>query len=245
MAKKRRKTGGIFILILLFIIAVTVALTTPVFNITSVTVTGNARLTSEEILSAAGIPVGTNIYRVSMKSAGERIEAMPYILEAEVKRRFPAKVVISVTEREEATAVKCTGGYAVVDKNCRVLRLCAEEEASIPVASGANVESAQLGQDIVMKDERFVGDLKTMLAALEMANLEVEVRRIRLESAVEIILETRPGLEIHLGGMDELSYKLQLCRNILHGGNAGINKDSSGVLRWTSEGQFSYRQSKN
>ncbi len=244
MARKRRKTGGIFILILLFIIAVAVTLTTPVFNITSVTVTGNARLSSEEILAAAGIPIGTNTYRVSMKHAEARMEAMPYILTADAGRRFPAKVVIRITEREEAAAIECPGGYAVVDKQCRVLRLSAEEE-NIPVASGAGVEQATPGTDVMMRDERFTTDLKAIFEALETANLEVELGRIRLNSAVEVILETKKGLEIHLGGMEELPYKLQLCRNILHGGHAGINKDSSGVLRWTNEGQFSYRQSKN
>ncbi len=244
MAGKQRSRGGIFILILLFIIAVAVTFTTPVLNITSVTVTGNTHTATGEILGAAGIPIGTNTYRVSMKKAEERIEALPYIREAEAKRRFPARVRIEITEREEAAAVECPGGYAIVDATGRVLRVSIEEKDGILVTGGEVLEACP-GQKIVTKNERFCEDLITLLGALEKEDVGAELRYIRLSSSVDIILETKNGLEIHLGDMDELSYKLQLCRSILGGGHAGINKDSSGVLRWTSEGQFSYRQSKN
>ncbi len=245
MRRKRRKTiRGILILLLLFAIAVTVVLTIPLFNITSVTVTGNARLTAEEILAAAAVPTGKNIYRVSMKDARERLEAQPYILTAEVERRFPAKVVISVTERTEVATIKCTGGYAVIDKSCRVLRIAAEAE-SLPTVSGSTVKKVQPGENIVMHDDSFTEDVTTLFEALETADLQVSLRRIRLESSLNTVLETQHGLEIHLGGLDELPYKLQMCKNILYGGYDGINRESSGILKWTSEGQFSYRQSEN
>ena len=96
-----------------------------------------------------------------------------------------------------------------------------------------------------MEDARFVSDLRTLFAAIEEADFSAELQRISIESAVEVMIETKGGMEIHLGSMDELCYKLQMCRNILEGGRAGLNKDSGGVLRWTSEGKFSYRQSKN
>ncbi len=245
MARKQRNLGGAFILLVLFIIAVVVTFTTPVFNITTVTVTGNETIAAEEILAAAHIPVGTNTYRVSMKKAGARVEELPYILSAKVGRRFPARVVIAVTERKEAGAVICPGGFAVIDKACRVLRLTPVEEKHIPVIGGATVDTAMPGTEILMKDARFTADLKNLFATIEKENLSLEFARISLESASEVILETRGGMEIHLGSLDELSYKLQMCRNILEGGRAGLNKDSSGVLRWTSEGHFSYRQNKN
>lgn len=244
MARQRRKTGGILLLILLFIIAVTVTLTLPILNISSVTVTGNAQVTAEEIMATGAVPIGTNIYRVSMKKAKEKIEAIPYILTAEVKRKFPARVSIVVAERQEAAAVVCPGGYAIIDKTGRVLRFSPEEE-DICLVSGSRVENATPGQAIDMEDGRFLENLVLLLAEIEKTNLNIQLKSIRIASAVEIMLETKTGLEIHLGGMDELSYKFQLCQNILNGGYAGINKDSSGVLKWTGDGQFSYRQSKN
>lgn len=244
MAKRRRKIGGLFILLLLFIIAVTVALTVPVFNISSVTVTGNARLSEEEILLTAGIPVGTNIYRISMGKAEERLEMMPYVLDARVRRKFPARVHIGIEEREESAAVVCDGGYAVIDKTGRVLRLTNTEE-SLPVISGASVLTASPGKTIEMKEERFVEDFTLLTAELENADLGVNIAAICIENTADVSVETEHGLEIHLGGMEDLTYKLKLCKNIIGGGQGGINRESSGALRWTSQGQFSYRQSKN
>ena len=244
MARRRRKIGGVFILLLLFIIAVTVALTVPVFNITSVTVTGNARLTQEEILAVAGIPVGTNIYRISMRSAEDRLEEMPYVLSARVRRKFPARVHVHVEEREEKAAVICDGGYAITDETARVLRLANDRE-NLPCVTGAGVTAATPGKTIEMKEEGFVSNYTALLSALDTAELGVSFSMLRIENIADVSAETEHGLEIHLGGMDDLDYKLKLCKNILSGGHGGINKESSGVLRWTSQGQFSYRQSKN
>lgn len=244
MARRRRKIGGVFILLLLFIIAVTVALTVPVFNITSVIVTGNARLSEEEVLAVAGIPVGTNIYRVSMGKAEERLTAMPYVLSAEARRKFPARVHIKIEEREEKAAVVCDGGYAVIDSTARVLRLSAEEE-NLPLVSGSGVVSASPGKTIEMKEEGFCDDFTALLSALDAADMGIEISRIAIENTADVSVETEHGLEIHLGGMDDLDYKFKLCKNIICGGHGGINRESGGVLRWTSQGQFSYRQSKN
>lgn len=244
MARRRRKIGGILLLLLLFIIAVTVTLTLPILNISSVTVTGNDRVTKEEIEATGAVPVGTNIYRISLKKAEERIEAIPYVLTAEVKRKFPARIAVTITERQEAAAVVCSDGYAVIDKEGRVLRFSPEKEA-LCVVSGSRVDNATPGQTIAMEDGRFLENLTTLLSEVEKTDLKTDLAQIRISSSVEIMLETTAGMEIHLGGMDELTYKFQLCRNILNGGHAGINKDSGGILRWTGDGQFSYRQSKN
>ncbi len=244
MRERQRIIGGFLILVLLFIVAVTVALTTPVFNITSVTVVGNERISAEEAVLESQIPIGKNIYRVSMKNAEERLRALPYVETVKVKRRFPARVLIRITERQEAVAVECPGGYAVVDKTARVLRVSGEEE-SLPRASGAEVMEAVPGEIIQTRQAHFPEELKTMLSALEAENIEIEIAAISIRSSQNVMLETRGGMEIHLGNMDELSYKLKLCGHILRGGHAGINKDSRGVLQWTDEGKFSYRQNKN
>lgn len=244
MAKKRTKKGGIFILLLLFIVAVIMVFTTPVFKITTVMVNGNEKVSREEVLAAASLPPGKNIYTVSMKEAKARVEALPYVLSAEVKRKFPARVSIQITERAEAAAMQCTGGYAILDKEGRVLRIAADAE-NVCTVSGTTVTNAVPGQTIGLEDGRFLDNLKTLLTETQSAGVQENIKQIRIPSAVDVVLVTRGDMEIQLAGMDELSYKLKLCCNILNGGYEGVNKDSGGVLRWTSEGKFSYRKSKN
>ncbi len=244
MRKKRRNFGGAFILLLLFAIAVTVTLTIPVFNITSVTVMGNAHLRTEEILAAAEIPVGMNIYRISMRKAEERVSALPYAKEVSIRRHFPARVTVEVSERCERGAVECGGGYAIVDDTCRVLRLSLDAD-TLPCVTGSEVESARIGENIEMKEPRFCTDFQTLMRALDTAELGVEWSKFSLDSVADIWIETKPGLEIHLGAIEDVEYKLQLCKNILEGDFPGVTKESSGVLRWTNAGQFSYRQNKN
>ena len=177
MARRRRKISGFLLLLLLFIIAVTVTLTMPILNISSVTVTGNERVTKEEIEATGAFPIGKNIYRISVKKAKEQIEAIPYIKSAEVKRKFPARISVSVTERAEAAAVVCPGGYAVIDKEGRVLRLSPEEEPMC-IVSGDRVETATPGQTITMEDGRFLENLTKLLYELEKTDMKVSIKRI-------------------------------------------------------------------
>ena len=178
-----------------------------------------------------------------MNDVEKRLLAEPYILTATAKRRFPARVAITVTEREEAAAIRCNGGYAIIDKEGQVLRLATDPEGVMTV-SGATVETAQVGTPLTVKEQQFMDNYKTLLQELSKADLQVELQSLWLDS-INMVVETKNGLEIHLGGMDELPYKLQMCRNIMCGGYEGINRESSGVLKWTGEGQFSYRHHEN
>lgn len=242
--RRRRRSGGALLLLVLFAVAVTVTLTLPMFNITSVSVSGTAHTTEEEVLAAAGIPIGTNIYRVSMRKAAERISALPYVKTVEVGRRFPARVVIEVEERAERGAVVCDGGYAVIDDTCRVLRLDIEAD-EVTKVFGGKMEEARPGKTIVMQNARFSADFTALMEALDAAELGMDLATVYLESAADVSVETKHGLRIYLGGMEEIPYKLQLCRSILDDEHAAVTRESSGTLRWTEQGQFSYRQIEN
>lgn len=246
MAKKRKRKnqGGIWILLLLTVILVVVALTTPIFNIRFVTITGYQRLAEEEIRKAANIPPEKNIFLVSTKRIAQQVETLTYVKEAKVKRRIPDKITISVTERVETASIKAGGGYAIIDDTGHVLRLALGEE-DILCFSGCTVNRAEEGKLLELDEEHHLSMYLSVRDNLFAVGLEGKIKTISIDDIGEIKAVTRGGMQIYLGTIDDIAYKAELVGKILGDGYPELNADCGGVLRWTSEGNFSYRQNEN
>jgi len=78
-------------------------LTSPRFAITEVAVSGVSRLTPEEVVAASGIGAGTNLFRLDRAAVLARLEALPLVRHADLVRRFPNRVTLSVEERRPFT----------------------------------------------------------------------------------------------------------------------------------------------
>lgn len=153
----------------------------PRFAIRDIVVTGNARVTSDEILRRGGVAVGQNVFTLSLKATEAKIVQDPYIAEAEVRRRLPDGVSIRVVERQPSALVVVNGaGPYLADAGGRVFKrasLTAGEGAGLPVVTGL--------------DRKLFAAEPDLAAAL--------VRRA-LEVAVAWRAKDRPPLgEVHVG----------------------------------------------
>ena len=70
----------------------------PLFPINEVTISGNTYLSEDEVLSTADIKEGATLFNCSTSDMVERLEADPWIASAKVKRVFPGRLNITVTE---------------------------------------------------------------------------------------------------------------------------------------------------
>ncbi len=73
---------------------------TPRFAITEIAVEGTRRLLRQEVLGAAGIDVGENIFVLDVDEAEKRLIESPWIKHARVTRRLPGSVKVQILERE-------------------------------------------------------------------------------------------------------------------------------------------------
>ena len=71
----------------------------PMFNIESIVVNGNSKISSETIVSLSGLSLDQNIFRFSIGNIKEAIKQNAYIDTVEVYRKFPNKIEIDVKER--------------------------------------------------------------------------------------------------------------------------------------------------
>jgi len=119
----RRRLKRLLLLVAVAVVALAgvIVLRSPVLDVDEVVVTGAARLDPEQLREVAGIDGGRPLLLADLGGAAERLEALPWVAEAEVTRDLPGTVVVSVRERQ-AVAVVAGGGAAVlVDAGGRVL----------------------------------------------------------------------------------------------------------------------------
>jgi cell division protein FtsQ len=118
--------------------AAVAAATDPHFALADVGVQGAHRAKTDDILAAAALPAGRNIWLLNTTASRRRVEAMPWIASATIERAWPNQVAIAVTERIPAARVALAAQqYVLVDADGRVLGDADDNaDQALPVRSG-------------------------------------------------------------------------------------------------------------
>lgn len=137
-----------------------------------------------EIIAALGVDYEESILWLNMTSARERVEQLPWIAEAEVRRLLPGTLAILVREREPFAIWQHDGKITIIDIEGRVISEHTEDvDSALPhlVGPGANIGARAI---LAVIDDRPV--IRTRLRAL----VRVADRRwnIRLENGMDIRL---------------------------------------------------------
>lgn len=124
--RRRRRTGRQalhYLLILAVATAIMAALSLTVFfKIETVEVTGLTKYAAEEVIQASGVQVGQNLFRVSEKKVnGLLTQQFPYIQEVTLKRSYPARLTLEVTQAQPLGAALTAAGYVLIGNNGRIL----------------------------------------------------------------------------------------------------------------------------
>jgi len=181
----------------------------PFFTIHRVIVAGNKLLTAKEITSAADLPLGANIFRVNLREAAARVEAIPAVKEARLSRHFPGQITIQVTEREAIALVSGKDGfYGLDDTGVCIGRLPAA--CALPVVTGVG-EPPGIGKRLETRGFRIA------VAVLEAFDkrLIADLAEVHVTPAETVEAYTVTGVKIYLGRPERLSEKGVLLSRIL------------------------------
>jgi len=176
-------------------------LTTERFAVASVEVRGVSRMSPEQIVAAAAIPHGTNIFRLDPADVIGRVEALPEVREAALARELPNRVVISVEERRPFTLVH-GGRLHWMDEEGRLLGTALEAVASpMPVISGLTAdELASMRTTPGPKARVAIAVIRALLRSG--SGLAAEISEIDMSRREGPVLYTVDGVEVRLGNED-------------------------------------------
>lgn len=140
--------------VLAVIVGLCVCLFTPIFGVSEIYVEGNSAITAEEIVQVSGIKNGQNIFRINTKRIEENLEKMVYVDDAEIVRKFPARIKIALKESTNDIIIDTPTEFVVTTVDGKVLFKTVDvTELPIPIVKGINVAEAEPGKIIVPADE--------------------------------------------------------------------------------------------
>lgn len=152
--KRKMLTRRIVALSVLGVVVILcVCLFTPIFGVSEVLVEGNNKLTSEEIINISGIQKGQNIFRINIKKTAAKLEELPYVNDAEIVRKFPAKVKIVLAEATEDIIIDTPLEFIVATIDSKVLyKTDNVTEVPVPIVKGVKVKAAEVGAKVESED---------------------------------------------------------------------------------------------
>jgi len=125
------------------------ATTADYFAVTEIRVSGNSRLTETEVINAASVEHGANIFRVDVEVIAQRLKQHPWVLEAKAVRKLPRGLEIVVVERKAEALVLFDVPYLVDDSGAVFKRWAPGDPTPAPVISGLSREQLLADEEAV------------------------------------------------------------------------------------------------
>ncbi len=125
------------------------------FGVRDVMVIGRKRTTREDVRSAVGAIAGSPILAVDIRAARRRVEALPWVQEAEVERALPDMLVVRLIECETLAVWDRGKDFTVVDKRgYPIVAADPRAYADLPVIRGVGAGAAAPAVLAMLQRER-------------------------------------------------------------------------------------------
>lgn len=233
--KRRRKKNikrTLLIFILLTSILITLCLKLSYFNLENIDVVNNKIVKSEDIISASNVNKGINIFILNTKKIGTNVLSNPYILKADIIRKFPSTIIISVKEREAVFYLEENKKYAIIDKNGIVLEIKDNiDNMKLTKLEGFDINNVKIGEIISSEYKRRLELITEMTELISLNNSDINITTVNVtnDSNVEVYCG---NMLIKLGNIN-IKDKLNLGLNIIENNNL---KNAKGYIDASFDG---------
>jgi cell division protein FtsQ len=204
-----------FVFWLLIFVALTAAfllIRSEYFSVGSVVVEGNNNLSVEDVYRTAQIPAKINIFRLSTGEIQKRLLGDLRVETADVHRRLPATIVISLTERKPLAYVASSYGFVQLDRQGVVLvALKNIKQMNAPIITGVQLDNIYVGDKV---EPAAVHNVLAYLTGLD-ANSLNQLSEVNIGPTGELTAYTATGILIRLGDGERLAKKAGLTSAIL------------------------------
>ena len=215
------------------------------FNINKIVVSGDAVYSHETVIKASGISEGDNLIFLSKSKLDKKISSeLTYIGSVTVKRRLPSTLELVVKKTDAKLGIAMNGYFTLLDENGKVLEKDLETVGeNIILLNLGEIESAELGETVVLKEEKVFTKLQDVLAECNQIGLhDISLMDISDIYNIKIVYQGRITLELGETDNENLSSKLALGKaaiekqdeeNNLYRGTINLTVDGKGY--WSEE----------
>ena len=236
--KKRKKRGAWPFLLLLVIILLAVLAMSPVCSITEVKLSGNEQVADQTILDAAGALKGKNIFRISTGGIEKKVEGVPYIQSATVKRELPGRIRITVEECELCLFIPFEDGMLAVSRDgCAADLIRTDNAVGAPIAENIRVSDYEIGAPIETEDREELELALRFTDILRDHGLFEKTTAIT-PNPMNVTFVLGYHLTVEFGTESQVSYKMEYLKQIL----GEVDETVDGVVNIRSAEHATYRK---
>jgi len=197
---------GVFALLLVMI--------SPLFAVRQVLVEGNTVITTEAVLTAAGLNAKANIFAVMPGRAVKALQALPYVKSARIVKEYPNTIRIVIEERKAQGYVEFTrmSTYLMIDGEGMVLGTQAVLTDALPVIVGLEFSDFAVGR-VLETTNQTAFDTVVQLSRLFAKNEMEDIVRVDISDANDIHLYVQ-NVDVLFGNMDYADVKVQILKEL-------------------------------
>ena len=173
----------------------------------SVTVTGNSRLTVEQISAVAAVPIGNSLMSINTAEMTEQLMELTEIKVVTVERGWPHTILIQVTERTPIAVAATLSGFNLIDSEGKNAGRVAAPPPGLLVISAVPESKAMLG------------------AITTLAAIPAQWQLIELAAATQdnIVATLGSGAVITFGSSERAADKVEVAQALMEKGYSVIN----------------------
>jgi cell division protein FtsQ len=196
----------------------------------NVEIKGVTLYTNEQILVVGGVSGEGNLMRTDTDVIAERLKKyLVYVEDVSVKKKYPSKLIVSVTEAQKAADVEFNGKYYVVSKSGKLLE-CANDSRTkgIPLVKGLELNSLNAGSKLETKDTLKTKIFNDLIKQADELGLK-KITSIDLSDRTDIILNYNGKIKIYIGSSVDMDYKLKYIKAVI---DEKLSDNFKGTLRY-------------
>ena len=188
------------------------ALLSPIFNIKEISVSGNAQISSQTIISLSSLTIDQNIFNFRISEIVDNIKENAYIDSVKVSRKFPDTVDIEVEERVTTFMLVYGNAYVYINNQGYILEITSEK-GDHPILTGFKTPTNQLvaGNRLTEEDLEKLNDVLKIMEATSSGESKIEnlITEINISDSSNYILTlSKEKKQVYLGDVTDLSTKI-------------------------------------
>lgn len=204
--KRINKIFKIFGILVLLIASTIILLCSSLFNIQTIEVSGNVKLSDEKIISLSSLELYTHILKFSKKDVVENIKENAYIEDVKITRVYPSTVNIEIEEREARYMLQFADSYVYINNQGYMLEI-SNEKLELPVLVGftTDLSNIKAGNRINVDDLKKMNTVIKIYDSAKLNEINDLITKIDISNTKNYSIElASKGKTVYLG--DCLNY---------------------------------------
>lgn len=216
----RRKLLKIIGITILLIFLIILLCSSRLFNIKSIEVSGNTKLSDEKIISLSSLELYTNIFNFKRSNIVKNIKENAYIEDVKVSRKYPSTVNIEVEEREARYMLQFADSYVYINNQGYMLEI-SNEKLELPILVGftTDLSNIKAGNRINVDDLKKLNTVIKIYDSAKLNDMNELITKIDISNSKNYSIEmASKGKIVYLGecsNYSDLKTRMLYLKSIL------------------------------